>query len=258
MIHVLILIFALIPSISQAQEKIPVDMNADWLRRDWDKCAEKVTSQYKSGAFTIHSDHAAALFWQVPTQNGDPLPINRNQDWIKRCDRPPIGFEKDIRKQAQGKHNLISIADFPYVSWRWKISNTIDDRKTANRKGEIQQAGDDFAAKLGISLLNSKGELIEIAYLWTRTIPEETTLTQTTTVIPWVLKYKWYRIVAQSGDQKVNKWTDQTRNIFEDFKRFYPNETPAEVVRVYLMSDSDNTQSEVTGAFQNVTFHKKP
>jgi len=258
MIRILFLVFFVIPSIIQAQDKISVDMSTDWLRRDWGKCREDVTAEHKNGTFTIQSDHAAALFWQVPTQDGSPLPIDRNQNWIKNCERPPIGFEKDIRKQAQGKHDLISIAKFPYVSWRWQISNTIDDSKTANKKGEIQPAGDDFAAKLGISLLNTKGELREIAYLWTRTIPEETTLTQTTTVIPWILKYKWYRIVAESGEQNLNKWVNETRNIAKDFKRFYPKEEPAEIVRVYLMSDSDNTQSKVTGAFQNLNFHKKP
>ena len=254
--RLIFLMLLTLSSITHAQDHISVDMNADWLRRDWDKCRENVKTQYQNGVFTIQSDQAAALFWQVPTQNGTALPIDRTQNWVERCDRPPTGFEKDIRKQAKNQHPLISVSEYHHISWRWRISNTIDDSQTVDKKGKIQKKGDDFAAKLGISILNTEGKLREIAYLWTRTIPEETQLTQVTTIIPWLLKFKWYRIVAQSGDQYINTWVNETRNLYKEFKRFYPNEEPAEIVRIYLMSDSDNTKSRVTGSFADLSFHK--
>jgi hypothetical protein len=246
----------LFPGSAFAQDQIRVDLGADWLRRDWAKCNEKVSALYENNAFTIRSDHAAALFWQIPTRDGQALPIDRDQSWVKKCDRPPMGFEKEIQKGNTDR--LVSIQQYPFISWQWRIANTIDDQETANEKGEIQQDGDDFAAKIGISLLTVKGELREIAYLWTRTFPEESTLTQVTTVIPWVLKFKWYRIVAQSGDQYLNTWVTEKRSLYEDFKRFYPKEEPREIVRVYLMSDSDNTGGTTSGAFSNLIFHKNP
>ena len=96
---------------------------------------------------------------------------------------PPRGFGKDVREQARGQYDLISATEYPYISWRWRVSNTIDDSGTADHKGKIQKSGDDFAAKIGISVLNTRGKLREIAYLWTRTIPEETSLTQVTSVL---------------------------------------------------------------------------
>ena len=48
-------------------------------------------------------------------------------------------------------------------------------------------------------------------------------------------------------------WVPETRNLYEDFKRFYPDEEPKEVVRIYLMSDSDNTGSKVTGGHIKTT-----
>jgi hypothetical protein len=245
----------LFPLSAIAQDQIRVDLGTDWLRRDWDKCQEKVTGTYQNNAFTIQSDHAAALFWQIPTKDGQALEIDRNQSWIKKCDRPPRGFDKEI--QEGNTDRLISIQDYPYISWQWRVSNTIDDKDTANMKGEIQKDGDDFAAKMGISILTDKEELREIAYLWTRTIPEESTLTQVTTVA-WILKFTWYRIVAQSGDQHLNTWVNEKRSLYNDFKRFYPNEEPREIVRVYLMSDSDNTGSTSSGAFANLILHKNP
>ena len=250
--------FFVFPCVVQAQDRVAVDMGGDWLRRDWDDCGENVTGQHRDGVFAIHSDHAAALFWQVPTKNGTALSVDRSQDWIRRCDRPPRGFGKDVRKQAQGQYDLISAAEYQHISWRWRVSNTIDDSDTADHKGKIKKSGDDFAAKIGISVLNNRGKLREIAYLWTRTIPEETSLTQVTSVALGIVKYKWYRIVAESGDQNVNQWVGESRNFYRDFKRFYPDEEPAEVVRVYLMSDSDNTGSKVTGAFADLMFHRKP
>jgi hypothetical protein len=237
-----------------AQDPIAVDLNTQWLRRDWDKCRENVTATYHNQAFTIQSDHAAALFWQIPTQSGQALEIDHNQSWVQKCDRPPMGFEKDIQKGNRDR--LISVKDYPYISWQWRVSNTIDDKDTANKKGEIKQ--DDFAAKIGISILNHKEELREIAYLWTRTIPEETVLTQKTTIVRWLYEFTWYRIVAQSGNKHLNTWVNEKRNLYDDFKRFYPNEEPREVVRIYLMSDSDNTKSTSTGAFANLLFHKNP
>ena len=239
-----------------AQDQIPVDLNTQWLRRDWDKCRENVTATYHNQAFTIQSDHAAALFWQIPTQSGQALEIDHNQSWVQKCERPPMGFEKDIQKGNRDR--LISVKDYPYISWQWRITNTIDDKDTANKKGEIKKDGDDFAAKVGISILNHKEELREIAYLWTRTIPEETVLTQKTTVVRWLYEFTWYRIVAQSGDQQLNTWVNEKRNLYEDFKKIYPNEEPREIVRVYLMSDSDNTGSTTSGAFANLLFHKNP
>ncbi len=241
---------------ADAQETISVDMNADWIRRDWKLCREAVQTSQKNGTFAIHSNHAAALFWQVPTRAGSPLPIDRNQDWIQRCERPPRDFETTVKKMPGATDQLISIADYPYISWHWRVNATIDDRGLANRYGEINKNSDDFAAKIGITFFNDKEELRELAYVWTHSIPEETALSQVTTVIPWVLKFKWYRIVAETGDQKRNTWVFETRNLYQDFKRFYPDEEPREIVRIYLMSDSDNTGTEVQSAFSNVNFYK--
>jgi hypothetical protein len=249
-----ILLTFFLPVAAIAQDQISVDLATHWLRRDWDKCDEKVSARYQDQAFRIESDHAAALFWQIPTKTGQALEIDRNQNWIQKCDRPPMGFEKEIQKGNMSR--LISVRDYPYLSWQWRIAGTIDDTNTANRKGEITRAGDDFAAKVGISILNENGELREIAYLWTRSIPEETSLTQVTSLLFGMVKFVWYRIVAQSGDSHLNTWVGENRNLYADFKRFYPNEEPREVVRVYIMSDSDNTGSTTSAAFSNLQFHK--
>ncbi|MBT5829956.1 MAG: DUF3047 domain-containing protein [Candidatus Latescibacteria bacterium] len=255
--HIKLLIaLILFPFTAIAQDQIAIDLSTDWLRRDWDKCEENVTGIYQDNAFKIQSDHAAALFWQVPTKEGEALEIDRDQSWIRKCKRPPMDFEKNIQKGNTDR--LISIKDYPYISWQWRVSNTIDDTNTSDDEGEILKDGDDFAAKIGISILTDKGKLHEVTYLWTRTIPEETVLTQKTTVVRWILEFDWYRIVAQSGDEHLNTWINEKRNIYRDFKRLYPKEEPSKIARIYLMSDSDNTGSTSSAAFSDLIFHKNP
>ena len=238
-----------------AQDHVPIDMSANWLRRDGEECKDPTVARQKDGIFSIRSDHSSALFWQIPTQNG-PLPIDRDQSWIRKCKRPPLGYESKIRKQARGVHNLVDVSDYPYLTWRWRVEGTIDDTRTAKKKGKIRKEANDFAAKIGISILSKSGKLREIAYIWTRTIPKETALTQETVVIPIILKFKWYRIVAESGEQNLNTWVPVTRNLYADYKRFYPDEEPGEVARIYLMTDSDNTSSKVAAAYADIVFHR--
>ena len=247
-----------LPLSLHAQDQIRIDMATDWLRRDWERCEDPTTIHQTNGVVTLQSDHSAALFWQIPTLTG-PLPIDRNQSWIKKCDRLPLNFKDKLQKTVRsGQYDLIVPKNHPYVSWRWQVDRTIDDTKTVDKKNKIRKKGDDFAAKLGFTILNQNGTLREIAYLWTRTIPEETILTSKTTIIPFgVLEYKWYRIVAESGEENLNTWVPETRNLYEDFKRCHPGEEPAEIVRIYLMTDSDNTDSQATGSFADLTFHKR-
>ncbi len=258
MIAFLVLMSAWIVPPTFAQDRVPIDMGADWLRRDWDHCEDGTVMRSGDGEVTIESDHSAALFWQIPTRQG-PLPIDRNQDWIKKCKRLPLDFESRVLRRVSEKRELLEVRDLPYFSWRWKVNGTIDDGGLADSKGRIQKKGDDFAAKIGIVILR-KGtrDLREIAYIWTRSLPKETVLTQETILIPYILKLKWQRIVAESGDLNVGKWVDVTRNLYRDYKRLYPDEDPGQIVRIYLMTDSDNTGSRVTGAFADLVFSASP
>lgn len=50
-------------------------------------------------------------------------------------------------------------------------------------------------------------------------------------------------IVVESGDQHLNKWQDYERNIRADFEKAF-GEAPGALLRIAIMTDSDNTQSK--------------
>lgn len=243
---------------SQAPElpdTLPLDMSV-WYRRDYARCNGAGRVTIGGNIITIEADHSALKYWQIPTLIG-PLPINERLGWIRRCDRPPGSFATEARKRAEEQQITIRVTDYPYISWRWRIQGTIDDSRTADRSGRILSGGDDFAAKLGIQMLPEGGnDLREIAYVWTRSIPEGTTLVQEAGVLFW--HFRFYRIVAESGDEYVGQWRTETRNLVEDYKRIWPDEEPGVLMRIFLMTDGDNTGTKAIASYADIVLHRTP
>jgi hypothetical protein len=242
-----------LPSAALGQD-VTLDMSSDWIRRDWSECEDPSRMSSDRNKLTIKTEDSAALYWQVPTRNG-ALEIDANQDWIQSCDRPPRDFAQTVSRGAN-RSRLLNVADHRYFTWKWNVSNTIDDAKTIDEDGRIQADGDDFAAKIGISILKKgTNDPREISYVWMRSLPEETVIVHEKRVLFW--RFQYHRIVAESGEGQVGKWVSEARDLYADYKRIYPNEEPGEIVRIYVMSDSDNTTSKVTGTFSDLTFAKK-
>lgn len=61
-------------------------------------------------------------------------------------------------------------------------------------------------------------------------------------------------IVVESGDTHLNKWQDYERNIRADFEKAF-GEAPGALLRIAIMTDSDNTQSK-TAAWYGVPHFK--
>ncbi|MBS11529.1 MAG: hypothetical protein CME19_08000 [Gemmatimonadetes bacterium] len=235
----------------EPQTRIPLDMSQGWVRRDWDDCEDPSRMSSSKTRLQIETEQSAALYWQVPTKGG-PLEIDRDQGWVADCDRPPSNFARTVAKGAN-LSRLLDVSEFRYFSWNWKVSNTIDDSETIDEKGRIQEDGDDFAAKIGISIIKKGSDSPrEISYVWTRNLPEETVLVHEKKILFW--RFRYHRIVAESGDARKGQWVSEARDLCADYKRIYPDEEPGRIVRIYVMSDSDNTSSRVTGSFSDLTF----
>ena len=234
-------------------DNITLDMSRGWIRRDWSGCEDPSRMTSNRHALTIETDSSAALYWQVPTSSG-PLSIDTEQDWIQSCDRPPRDFAQSVSRGAN-RSRLLNASDHRFFTWKWNVSNTIDDGQTIDEDGKIQHEGDDFAAKIGISILRKgTNDPREISYVWTRSLPEETVIIHEKKVLFW--RFQYHRIVAQSGDTHIGQWVAEARDLYADYKRIYPNEEPGEIVRIYVMSDSDNTTSKVTGTFADLAFSR--
>lgn len=232
-----------------------VDMGS-WLQRDWAECNTRTKFQYANNAVRFVSEGSAALLWQIPTRSGTPMSLDPDRyPWIGRCKRPPREFGNIIRRQ--GYDTLIDVAENPYLTWRWKVDYSTIGRQRLEKGGRLKKQDDDFNAKLGIAILEKGTNRIrEIAYVWSNTLPESLMFKSETTIIPFVWKLSWRRIVVESGSARMRQWVPEVRNLYEDYKRGYPGEEPGKILRVYLMTDTDNTNSRASAWYADIEFHR--
>ena len=239
-----------------AREEVTIDMVAGWLRRDWKGCADPTRITFGEGAIAFESRSSSALVWQVPTPNG-PLVIDRTLDWVRECDRPPISFFRRLAAR-RGMAMLADLSDFPRLVWRWRVDGAVDDSEIAGPGGRIRRGHDDFAAKLGV-LVQAQGadDAYELAYVWARSLPVGTVLYQETTIIPLVLKARCARLVVETGEGR-GKWVEEARDVRADFARLVPGKKAGRILRVHLMTDTDDTGGHVAAAYADIRFLGPP
>jgi hypothetical protein len=62
-------------------------------------------------------------------------------------------------------------------------------------------------------------------------------------------------IVVESGKKNLRQWRDYKRKIHNDFEKAF-GETPGRLLSVAVMTDSDNTKTEISAAYGEVRFTK--
>ena len=246
---------AVVPAVEPLPDQVQVDMGI-WFRRDWDNCESATKKYHARNTLHITSEQSTGLFWQVPTMQGKPLELDPAQHpWLDACKRPPHSFNNQIRNQ--GFDEFLDVSEFPYVTWRWKVDYAETKEQKVKPGEKLERELDDFPAKIGISILKKGSNSIrEVAYVWSGSLPEDLMFKSETTIIPFVWKLEWRRFVAQSGLEKTGQWIAESRNLYEDFKRGYPGEEPGKVLRIYLMTDTDNTEGRAATWYGDITFHK--
>ena len=236
----------------EVRREVAIDMASGWLRRDWQGCSDPTRITFGEGAIAFESRSSSALVWQVPTPNG-PFMIDPTLDWVRQCERPPIAFFRRLMAD-RGTAMLPDLSEVPHLVWRWRVEGAIDDSEIARSDGRIRSGRDDFAAKLGV-LVQAEGgdEVHEIAYVWARSLPVGTELYQETTVIPLVLKVRSARLVVATGEGR-GAWVLEDHDLRADFARLVPGKQAGRVLRLHLMTDSDDTGGHVTAAYADIRF----
>lgn len=242
--------------VADRPDVVELDMARGWHRRDWRKCQDPTRVAFLDGVIAFDSPGASALVWQVPTIAG-PAEIDPSLRWVGDCDRAPASFARGMLARADDGR-LIALADFPYLSWRWKVDQLVDDSATAGRNGKVRREGNDFAAKLGLLVAESgRDELREMAYVWTRSLPVETVLYQETVILPLVWKLRAHRIVVETGEARLGQWVGEVRDLRADFERLFPGRRPGRVLRAYLMTDSDDTRGRAAASYAGIAFLRR-
>jgi len=158
----------------------------------------------------------------------------------------------------------IDPAEYPVVTWRWKIANIL-------KKGDVtQKSGDDYPARLYITFQYDPAGLsfsekikCEAArlfygeyppsgatnYIWASKAPKGT-------IVPNPYTNRSIMIVVQSGTSKLDAWVHEKRNIVADYQKAF-GKTPPFISSVAIMTDTDNTKESATAYYGDIVFRKQ-
>ena len=118
--------------------------------------------------------------------------------------------------------------DYPVLSWRWKVANTIV-------KGDSRtKAGDDYAARVYVVFPHwFFPKTRTLNYIWANRLPKEAF--QANAFLGTAVM-----IAVESGVEHVGEWMSERRNIIDDYRRAFGEEPPA-IGAIAIMTDTDNT-----------------
>lgn len=149
---------------------------------------------------------------------------------------------------------------FQIVRWRWKVVNLLKNSDV------YRKDGDDYPARLyitfeydpdkvsfGKKLKFKAGQAIfgeipiaALNYIWETKTPVGTILDNAYTDFAKM-------VVVESGPQRVGTWVEESRNIYEDYKKAFGEEPPM-INGVAIMSDTDNTKESATAYYGDIQF----
>ncbi len=144
------------------------------------------------------------------------------------------------------KEISFDIRKYPYLSWWWKAmqipkGGDIRQRETDDQSGQIFVIFPRFP-----SLINFRS----MGYIWDTQAPKGLAGTS-----PAYSKAKY--VVLQSGTEKLNHWVFETRNVYEDYKK-YLREDPPLVGAVLIYINSQHTQTTAEICYTDIFFSTRP
>jgi hypothetical protein len=218
-------------------------------------------STLEVGRFSAASEGAALpegwkplTFKKIPAQTKYEIINDGGVTVIKASSEASAsGLTKEVR---------INPREYPIVRWRWKIDNLLKNSDVSRKEG------DDYPARLYVTfeydpdkvslsrkLKYKAGRAIfgdipiaALNYIWETKTPVGTIVENAFTDFAQM-------VVVESGPQKVGLWTDEERNIYEDYKRAFGEEPPM-INGVAIMSDTDNTKGRAMAYYGDIIFVK--
>jgi len=173
----------------------------------------------------------------------------------------------EARASASALYRRIDVnpAEYPLLSWRWKISGIL-------KNGDARtKAGDDYAARiyltfayepeqadlitrgrrlLGEKLFGMKPPGSALNYIWANRLGREK-------IIPSPYTGREMMIAVESGAGQAGQWVTEERNVYDDYISAFGH-SPPPITGIAVMTDSDNTAGNATGYYAHILFRKKP
>jgi len=157
----------------------------------------------------------------------------------------------------------IDPAEYPILSWSWKVANIY-------QAGDVNlKAGDDYPARIYITFAYDAGKvgfwervkfntiklfygqyppINAINYIWANKAPQGLIAPN-----PYTDRVKMF--VIESGEEKIDTWIQETRNIADDYRTAFEEEPPR-ISGIAIMTDSDNTGESAIAWYGDIIFSK--
>lgn len=174
--------------------------------------------------------------WQLKEKSGKAdIAVVREEGLAAvrfRSAHSSFSLQKEVR---------VDLKQYPVLTWKWKVTKLPaggDFRKSKT---------DDQAAQLFLAFSKTKA----IVYIWDTTAPQG--LMESTSPVPFMTVKV---IVLESGPAGTGKWTVESRNVYEDYKKLFKAE-PQTVNGIRLQINSQHTGTSAESYFADVAFKKQ-
>lgn len=157
----------------------------------------------------------------------------------------------------------IASADLDVVKFSWHVPELIRDADLAERDFDDSPVrivlifgGDKSKFSVKNAMLSEMAEMLSgealpyatLMYVWcNKREPGSVVVNPRTDRIR--------SIVVESGARNLRQWLDYERNIRADYEKAF-GEAPGDLLRVGIMTDSDNTQSQTVASYGSMHFGK--
>ncbi len=192
--------------------------------------------------------------------------IEQHTAYFLSRDNGQVVLKAVSNASASGFIRKISIdpAQYPVLSWRWKIDKLVKNADIKTKQGDDYPARlyitfdydlsrlsgwESFKIELYKSVHGEYPPLAALNYVWDNKHPVGFSTANAYT-------NRVQMLVAQSGTKHVGNWVEQKVNIYEDYKRVF-GEVPLKITAVAIMTDTDNTKESATAYYGDIRFHKK-
>jgi len=177
--------------------------------------------------------------WELKEKSGDA-----NVKIASDAGEKIVQLKCDDASFSLGREIKVNPKTYPYIVWQWKALKL--PPKGDLRKGKTN----DQALQL---LVAFEGEKV-LSYVWDSNAPEGSMSDES---VAWPVSLKIKVIAVKSGAADAGKWFTMTRNVYEDYKKFFKEEPPP-VKGIRVQTNCQHTESAGAGHFGKIVFSKNP
>lgn len=192
---------------------------------------------------TTWADELAVARFETEGLNGwESKRFKGTTDYRLVTDQGRTVLKAHAKGAASGITKQLSFnpAQYRYLTWRWKISDTVA------QGNELTKQGDDYAARVYVIFPGRFfWQMRAINYIWANKLPQGQ-------FVPNAFTANAMLLAVQSGPARAGQWITETRDILTDYRRMF-GEDPPLAGGVAIMTDTDNTGNEAAAWYGDIT-----